>query len=88
MVDEVSEVKIGQKEINSYIYAILRNSKVIIKSRGTNIKRAVDVALVSERDYNYNITDVRIYNATYMDESGKERKVSNIDISLSKWKRN
>ena len=84
MVDEVSEVKIGQKEINSYIYAILRNSKVIIKSRGTNIKRAVDVALVSERDYNYKITDVRIYNSTYMDESGKERKVSNIDISLSK----
>lgn len=82
--DEVNEVKIGQKELNSYIYAIIRNPKVLIKARGTNVKRAIDAALVSERDYNYKIDDVRIYNSSYLDESGKERKVSNLEIDLSK----
>lgn len=84
MVEEISEVKIGQKEINNYVYAILRNPKVLLKSRGSNMKRLIDVALVTERDYNYKIDNVRIYNSVYVDESGKERKVSNIEVELSK----
>lgn len=84
MVDEINEVKVGMKDMQSYIYAVLRNSNVLLKARGSNMKRSIDVALISERDYNYKIEDVRIYNSTYTDESGKERKVSNLEISLSK----
>lgn len=82
--DEVNEVKIGTKEVKSYLYAVLRSPKVLLKARGSNMKRLIDVALISERDYNYKIEDVQIFNSSYKDESGKERKVSNIEINLSK----
>lgn len=84
MVNEMNEVKIGTKDIQAYLYSVLRSSKVLIKARGSNIKRAVDTSLIASRDYGYSIDIVKIYNSSYVDESQKERNVSNIEIELSK----
>lgn len=84
MVEEISEVKIGQKEIQAYIYSVLRNTNVVLLARGSNIKKCVDISLIVSRDYGYNIDDVKIYNTSYLDENQKERNVSNLEIKLSK----
>lgn len=84
MVDEISEVKIGAKEIQKYVYSVLRNSKILMKARGVNIKKCVDVSLICVRDYNYKIDAVRLYNSSYKDETERERNISNIEINLSK----
>ena len=82
--DEVNEVKIGQKDISNYVYAVLRNSNVVLLARGSNIKKCVDIGLIVSRDYGYAIDNVKLYNSSYKDEAQKERNVSNIEISLSK----
>ena len=84
MVDEINEVKVGTKPLQSYLYAVLRSSNVLIKARGTNMKLGIDTSLVASRDYGYEIDDVKIYNSSYTDENQRERKVSNIEIALSK----
>ena len=82
--NEGNEVKIGQKDISNYVYAVLRNSNVTLLARGSNIKKCVDIGLIVSRDYGYSIDDVKIYNSSYMDEAKKERNVSNVEIKLSK----
>jgi len=78
------ELKIGTKNIANYIYAILKTKECVLKARGTNIKKAVDVALIAERDYGYRIGSVNIYDSKYEDDEHRIRHISNIDISLSK----
>lgn len=84
MTDEVNEVKIGQKDISSYVYAVLRNTDVVLLARGSNLKKAVDIGLIIQRDYGYTIKAISIYDSSYVDENKKERHVSNVEISLSK----
>jgi len=80
----IQELKIGTKNIANYIYAILKTKVCVLRARGSNLKKAVDVALIAERDYGYSIRSVNIYDTKYEDEEHRTRHVSNIDISLSK----
>lgn len=84
MEEERSIVLIAQKGIDKYIWTILRSSKCVLKSRGTNIKRAIDCALIAERDYGYTITNTHIYNESLKTETGDIRYISAIDIDMEK----
>jgi len=84
MVEEIAEVKIGTKDLLTYIYSIIRNQKVTLLARGTNMKKAIDVGLIAQRNYDYKINSVKLYDSSYTDENQKERYVSNIEIELSK----
>jgi DNA-binding protein Alba len=84
MDEDTSVVLIAQKPIDRYIQAILRSFKCILKSRGSNIKRAIDSALIAERDYGYTIKETHIYNETLKAETGDTRFISAIDIELEK----
>ncbi|MCK5345632.1 MAG: hypothetical protein KAR20_19615 [Candidatus Heimdallarchaeota archaeon] len=84
MNEDTSVVLIAQKPIDTYIQAILRSFKCTLKSRGSNIKRAIDSALIAERDYGYTVKETHIYNETLKTETGEERFISAIDIELEK----
>ena len=84
MNDDSNVVLIAQKPIDKYIQAILRSSDCVLKSRGSNIKRAIDSALIAERDYGYAVKGLRIYNEMMKTETGDTRFVSAIDIELNK----
>lgn len=82
--EEINEVKVGQKDISNYVYAVLHSSNVVLLARGSNIKKCVDIGLIISRDYGYTVDDVSVYNSNYVDENKKERHVSNIELKLSK----
>lgn len=84
MAEEASVVLIAQKEIAKYIWTILRTNKCILKSRGSNIKRSIDCALIAERDYGYVVKNTQIYNETLKTETGETRHISAIDINIEK----
>lgn len=81
--DDSDIVLIAQKPIDRYIQAIMRSSKCVLKSRGSNMKRAIDTALIAERDYGYTVKS-HIYNETMTADSGETRFISAIDIELEK----
>lgn len=77
-------ILVAQKEIAKYIWAILRNTTCVLKSRGANMKRAIDCALIAKRDYGYEIEKTEIYNETMQTDTGEVRHISAIDIYLEK----
>jgi len=81
--EETTVVLVGNKDIDKYVYSALRTNKCIIKARGTNVKRAIDTALICERNYGVLIDDVTIYNSP-LEVENKVRFVSNIDIYMHK----
>jgi len=81
--EETTVVLVANKDIDKYVYSALRTPKCIIKARGTNVKRAIDTALICERNYGMIIDDVTIYNSP-LEMDDKVRYVSNIDITLHK----
>lgn len=85
MIPEENEeqVFIGSKEIKNYISACLfafgKSEKVILTSRGNNIKRAIDVAAIMVRQYLENPT----YEVIISSEGFEDRNVSTVDIVIT-----
>lgn len=82
MVEPV-DIKVGSKPLMNYIFSIAKNPSVVIKARGENIKKAVNVALIAQRECEYTITSVEIYDSKFETEVG-EKYISNIDITLKR----
>jgi DNA-binding protein Alba len=84
-IKEAAEVVlIARKDIDRYIYAVLRNEKCVLRARGLNVKKAIDVALISQRDYGYEVESTAIYDEVLKTEDNTERHISAIDIALHK----
>jgi len=84
MTDEtVEKVYIGNKEISRYIsacfFALGKNSKIVLVSRGNHIKRAIDILAILVRDYLENAE----YNVKVFSDEYENRNVSAIEIELS-----
>ena len=84
-------VLIGKKEINNYVLAVIRlfsegAEEVIIRARGKNICKAVDTAERVRHMYMKNLVvkDVKTGSEEIVDESGRKRTVSTIEIILAK----
>ena len=84
-------IYIGGKPFMSYITAVTlqfttKNVKeVIIKARGKNISRAVDVAEVVNKRFmegQVELKDIKIDSEEFTNKEGKQVRVSTIDISL------
>lgn len=86
-------ILVGGKPFMNYVTGVVMRfvthdaKKVVIKSRGKFISKAVDVAEVvrkrSLKDQNIDITDVRIDTDSY-EKEGKEIGVSTMEITLEK----
>lgn len=85
---ESNIVPIGQKDLKHYFPAcffVLGNSDTVkIVARGKNIKKALDLLAILNREYlvspKYNIV---IGSESFEVENGKERFVTTIEIELS-----
>lgn len=84
-------VLVGRKEVNNYVLAVIRlfsegAEEVIIRARGKNICKAVDTAERVRNMYMKNIVvkDVKIGSEEIVDEGGRRRTVSTIEIILAK----
>lgn len=83
-------VYIGSKPFMNYITAGMMqlngNEKVILKARGKNISRAVDIAEVLRRkfDNKIKIGGINIASEELQSREGRMTKVSVIEISLIK----
>jgi DNA-binding protein Alba len=75
-------VFIGSKEIKNYIsaslFALGKSDKIVLTSRGNNIKRAIDVAAILVRQYLVNPE----YDVIIGSEGFEDRNVSTIDIII------
>jgi len=76
-------VYIGDKNIKVYIPACLfafgKSDKVVISSRGSNIKKAIDVAAIIMREHLINPD----YDVIIESHGFEERNVSSLDIIIS-----
>jgi len=88
---EENTVFIGQKEIMTYIMAVMTRfasgaDEVIVKARGRNISMAVDVAEVLRNRYlpEVKVKDVQIATEKIKRDDGRTSNVSSIEIFLSK----
>ena len=84
-------VLVGKKEVNNYVLAVLRlfsegAEEVVIRARGRNICKAVDTAERVKSMYMKNVVvkDVKIGSEDIVDETGKKRRVSTIEIVLAR----
>ena len=84
-------VLVGRKPTMNYVIAALRMltheglDEVVIKARGANIYRAVETAEAIRRTMaNVVIKHVGIGSEEVVDKSGRRRRVSSIEIILSK----
>ena len=83
---------VGGKDFSSYMRTIeffirkQKKKKIIIKARGNNIKKAIDLAEASKNkflnDLDILIKDVKIYTSKFNDKENIERSVSCIDIEI------
>jgi DNA-binding protein len=88
-----NEIFIGKKPLMTYVTATLvqlaNEPIVIIKARGKNITRAVDVAqiIVKRMDtLGYKIGPVKIGSELVQSQDGKTRNVSTIEVYISRAK--
>jgi DNA-binding protein len=80
-IKEAAEVVlIARKDIDRYIYAVLRNEKCVF----LYMSMFIDVALISQRDYGYEVESTAIYDEVLKTEDNTERHISAIDIALHK----
>ena len=84
---EVGEILVGKKPVANYIQAILTAaargvSEVVLKARGRNISRAVDVSQLALRLVlrDFEVSDVKIGS----EEVADGRRVSTIEIRLKR----
>ena len=89
--EERNVIFIGTKPILNYVSATLTQlstrPSVTIKARGKRITQAVDVSqmIVKRMDtVGYVISDVRISSDSLTSQDGKQRKVSNMEIDITK----
>lgn len=79
----VEQIFIGNKEISRYIsacfYSLGKEDSVVIISRGSNIKRAIDTLAILMRDY----LDNPEYSIKVGSEPFESRNVSTLEITLS-----
>ena len=89
--EERNVIFIGTKPIMDYVSATLTQLStrptITIKARGKRITQAVDVSqMIAKRmdAVGLVISDVRISSELLKSQDGKERKVSNMEIDISK----
>ena len=89
----MAEVYIGKKPFMNYVTAVVMQftqgaNEVVIKARGRNISRAVDVAEIVRKKFlvgQVDVTDIKIDSDEVVDPStGKKKRVSTIEIKLVK----
>jgi len=88
-------IYVGTKPIMTYVNATLTQLSTIptvtIKARGKRITQAVDVSQMIVKRMNsvgYDISDVRIASESLTSQDGKTRKVSTMEIDVTKVKDN
>lgn len=87
-VDEPT-VYVGDKKISAYILAgsiqLNNNQEILIKARGKNISRAVDVGELLKKNFSPNLEIVSINSGTETFEiEGRTKGVSSICVRLRK----
>ena len=88
-----NSIFIGNKPFMNYVTAVVMQfttkgtPEVVVKARGKFISRAVDVAEVAAKrflDNNVGIKDIKIDSEEFTNKEGREVRVSNIEITMSK----
>ena len=86
-----SVILIGIKPIMTYVTATLTQlanlPKITIKSRGKRITQAVDVSQMIVKRMNtvgFKISDIRINSDSFTGEDGRDRKISTMEIDITK----
>jgi len=90
---EALELKIGKKPVRPYVTAVIVHLKtggtdVVIKARGQNVSKAVDVAEIVKRfqETPMELKDIKIGTEEFSEEDGtdkgRKRRVSFIEITL------
>ncbi len=90
---ENSVVFIGNKQFMNYVTGVMMDfnkgaKEVKIKARGKYISKAVDVAEVTHNRFlsDVEVKDIKIGSEEFKKDSGKEVRVSTIEIVLAKKK--
>lgn len=78
----MGDLFIGKKPHDIYLRALEEDDEVIVLARGTYIKKAIDVALMSKRLSGYEIMETSIYDEKMQGEDDKEFFVSAVKIIL------
>ena len=83
------ELKIGKKPVRPYVTAVIVHLKtggtdVVIKARGQNVSKAVDVAEIVKRfqETPMELKDIKIGTEEFTGEDKRVRRVSFIEITL------
>jgi DNA-binding protein len=94
MMAEQTIIYIGNKPFMNYVTAVAMQftsqdaKEVVIKARGRYISRAVDVAEVIRKKFMAGQVDIKSINIDseekQVDQSGKKRRISSIEIVLVK----
>ncbi|MFP3256755.1 MAG: DNA-binding protein Alba [Candidatus Nanopusillus acidilobi] len=94
MMAEQTIIYIGNKPFMNYVTAVAMQftsqdaKEVVIKARGRYIARAVDVAEVIRKKFMAGQVDIKSINIDseerQVDQSGKKRRISSIEIVLVK----
>ena len=88
---EDHEIYVGGKPFMNYVTAVVMQfttqnaSKVIIKSRGKFISRAVDVAEVVKSRFmkdQVDVKDIKMNSEEFENSEGRKVRVSTLDIAL------
>ncbi|MCE4598628.1 MAG: DNA-binding protein Alba [Desulfurococcales archaeon] len=85
-------VLIGRKPVMNYVLAAIRlfnqegASEVVIRARGRNICKAVDTVETIRNLFikDLKIKSLNIYSEEVVDDQGKKRRISSIEIVVSK----
>ena len=94
MMAEQTIIYIGNKPFMNYVTAVAMQftsqdaKEVVIKARGRYISRAVDVAEVVRKKFMAGQVDIKSISIDseerQVDQSGKKRRISSIEIVLAK----
>ncbi len=89
----MAEVYIGKKPFMNYVTAVVMQftqgaNEVVIKARGRNISRAVDVAEMVRKKFlagQVDVAEIKIDSDELVDPAtGRKKRVSTIEIKLVK----
>lgn len=90
---QTNVILVGKKDVMSYVLAAIRlfndgADEVLVKARGVNICKAVDVVENLKNLFmkNTEVGGVEIYSEELEDPNGKKKRVSAIEIKLVKKK--
>lgn len=92
-MSEDNSVFIGNKPFMNYVTSVVMQfttkgqSEVIVKARGKFISRAVDVTEVARKRFLNDVVEIKNININseeFENKEGKQVRVSNIEITLSK----